>query len=260
MLPDSTSVLRRVVAILDCFTADQPKLGVREVARLAGLSTSTAGRIMAELKDLGLLQQNLATRTYALGSKILTWSGVYMDSFDLRTLALTIMEELRRTTCETISLYIMDGNERLCVERMESHQNVRMTSRVGRRLPLYAGSAGKAILAFLPNAKIEEFLQGTELKPYTPQTITDHTNMLAELQKIRQDGYAISMGEWILEAAGVAAPILRQGGDVVGALSISGPGSRFVPERVAQYTSEVVRAAGQLSQMMGFISVNEPDE
>ncbi len=260
MLDDSTSVLRRAVAILDCFTEDQPRLGVREVARLTGLSTSTAGRIMAELKDLGMLQQNSATRTYSLGSKILAWSGIYMDSLDLRTMALPLMENLRQTTSETISLYIIDGDERLCVERMESHQNVRMTSRVGHRLPLFAGSAGKAILAFLPDARIKEILQGSELIPYTSQTITDRTLMLAELKKIRQQGYSTSIGEWIPEAAGVAAPILRQGGAVVGALSISGPASRFVPERVAQYAGEVVRAAGQLSQIMGFINMAGPEE
>lgn len=260
MLVDSTSVLRRAVAILDCFTEDQPKLGVREVARLTGLSTSTAGRLMAELKDLGILQQNPATRTYSLGSKILAWSGIYMDSLDLRTMALPLMEELRRTTCETTSLYIIDGDERLCVERMESHQNVRMTSRVGHRLPLFAGSAGKAILAFLPDARIKEILQGNELIPYTSQTITDRILMLAELKKIRQQGYSTSIGEWIPEAAGVAAPILRQGGAVVGGLSISGPASRFIPERVAQYAGEVVRAAGQLSQMMGFINRTGPEE
>jgi IclR family transcriptional regulator, KDG regulon repressor len=253
MLADSTSMIRRVVVILDCFTADQPKLGVREVARLTGLSASTAGRIMAELKDLGILQQNSATRTYSLGSKILAWSGVYMDSLDMRTLALPLMEELRRSTFETISLYIMDGYERLCVERMESHQNVRMTSRVGHRLPLYAGSAGKAIMAFLSDEKIIEILQHTDLKPFTTQTITDPEAILAELHQIRQRGYSISMGEWISEASGVAAPILRQGAEVVGAISISGPRARFEPEKVLQYGKEIVRAAGQLSHMMGFI-------
>jgi DNA-binding IclR family transcriptional regulator len=253
-------MLRRVVTILDCFTSDQPRLGVREVARLTGLSASTAGRIMAELKDLGILQQNATTRTYSLGSKILAWSGVYMDSLDLRTLALPLMEELRRTTYETISLYIMDGDERLCVERIESHQNIRMTSRVGHRLPLYAGSAGKAILAFLPETRIQEILRSQPLKPFTAQTITDPDEMLAELRKTRQRGYAISIGEWISEAAGVAAPILRQGAEVVGAFSISGPSSRFGPEQVEQYATEVVRAAGQLSQMMGFIQYHGPDE
>lgn len=260
MLADSTSMLRRVVVILDCFTADQPRLGVREVARLTGLSASTAGRIMAELKDLGILQQNSTTRTYSLGSKILAWSGVYMDSLDLRTMALPLMEELRRATYETISLYIMDGYERLCVERMESHQNVRMTSRVGHRLPLYAGSAGKAMLAFLPEAKIKEILRNTDLKPYTSQTITDPDLILAELEKIRQRGYATSVGEWVSEAAGVAAPILKQGAEVVGALSISGPSSRFEPEKIVQYGNAAVRAAGQLSHMMGFLQNNGPVE
>jgi DNA-binding IclR family transcriptional regulator len=135
-----------------------------------------------------------------------------------------------------------------------------MTSRVGHRLPLYAGSAGKAILAFLPDAKVQEILQSSPLTPFTPQTFTDRDRLLAEIHKIRQQGYSISVGEWISEAAGVAAPILRQGAEVVGALSISGPGSRFVPEKVDQYARDVVQAAGQLSQMMGFIRVIESEE
>jgi DNA-binding IclR family transcriptional regulator len=248
-----SSMLAHIVAILDCFSTDRTELGVREVARQADLTTSTAGRLMADMKELGILQQNSATRTYSLGAKILAWSGVYLSSLDLRTIALPIMGDLRRLTSETVSLYLLDENERLCVERIESQHNVRMVARVGHRLPLYAGSAGKAILAFLPLERVDRILKSTVFEPFTSMTIVDPNVLKMDLDRIRLKGYAESHGEWILEASGVAAPILGQGGEVIGALSISGPGSRFTPMRVREYAAEVVRAAGQLSRSMGYI-------
>jgi DNA-binding IclR family transcriptional regulator len=162
------------------------------------------------------------------------------------------MEDLRRTTSETITLYLLDGNERLCVERMESRHDVRMVSRVGHRLALYAGSAGKVMLAFLPEERMNEILKETELTPFTPNTLIDIAALRSELAKIRACGYSVSHGEWILEASGVAAPIIRKGGTVVGALSISGPSSRFTSDKIAEYAVEVVAAASQISRYLGF--------
>ena len=253
MQSEPTSMLKHIVAILDCFSTDQTELGVREVARQADLATSTAGRLMADMKELGILQQNAVNRTYSLGTKILAWSGVYLSSLDLRTIALPIMGDLRRLTSETVSLYLLDGNERLCVERIESQHNLRMVARVGHRLPLYAGSAGKAILAFLPLKRVDRILAATVFEALTPLTIVNPDVLREDLDKIRLQGYAESHGEWIQEASGVAAPILGQGGEVIGALSISGPGSRFTPVKVKEYAAELVRAAGQLSRSMGHI-------
>ena len=252
MPSNSTTVLSHFISILDCFSVHQPELGVREVARKTGLSSSTAGRLMSELKQAGLLKQDPLTRTYSPGSKILTWSSVYLALLNIRTTALPFMEALRRATGETVTLYVLDGNDRLCVERMESQQNIRMVTRVGSRLPLYAGSAGKAILAFMPADWQDDYLRSVSLQPLTSQTFTDPQALRFELEKIRRDGYAASFGEWILEASGVAAPIFGPGGTVLGALSISGPGIRFTAATVREYASEAVRVTGEISKLMGF--------
>jgi IclR family KDG regulon transcriptional repressor len=249
---DSTKVLSHIIAILDCFSIEQPELGVREAARKAGISPSTAGRLMAEMKEASILKQDPASRAYSPGSKILSWSSVYMALLNIRTSALPYMEELRRTCGETVTLYILDGNDRLCVERMESQHNIRMVTRVGSRLPLYAGSAGKAILAFLPAERQAEYLRSVVLRPLTSQTFTDPQALRAELAKIHQDGYATSFGEWILEASGVAAPIFGSGGAVLGALSISGPSARMTPARAGEYALEALRVTRLISQSMGF--------
>jgi len=258
MPSDSTKVLSHIIALLDNFSVARPELGVREAARLANVSPSTAGRLMAELKDAGILKQNPASKAYSPGSKVLTWSSVYLALLNIRTTALPFMENLRRETGETVTLYVLEGNDRLCVERMESQLNIRMVTRVGSRLPLYAGSAGKAILAFLPEADREEYLAGVVLKPLTDQTIHDPAVLRQELVKIRQEGVALSCGEWISEASGVAAPIFGPGGGVLGALSISGPGSRLTVERLRLIAAQAVSVTRTISRLMGFISEGLP--
>lgn len=252
MPTNHTDVLNNTAAILDCFSIDRPDLGVREVSRMTGLTTSTTGRLMQSMRDSGILTQNPVTRTYMLGSRLLSWAGVYSANLDIRTAALPVMDELHRITRETISLYILEGSDRVCVERMESPQTVRITARLGRRLPLYAGSAGKAILAFLPEERREEYLNSAVFTPFTSHTYTDPDILREELIQVQKKGYAYSQGEWLAEAAGVAAPILGAGASVLGAVSISGPLQRFTPEAVESFAESILRLAGEISSRMGY--------
>lgn len=249
---ESSNTLYRAIQILDCFSQEHPELGVREVARMVNLSSSATGRIMQYLKNLGLLSQNPNTRVYSLGSRVLTWAGVYLAISDIRTVALPHLQELHASTQETISLYVLDGKDRVCIERLESPQNVRIVARLGRRLPLYAGSAGKVFLAFLPQQLCEEILASTELVPLTPKTIVNLSTLHNELEIIRQQGYAVSRGEWLLDASGVAAPIFDQSGEIVAVLTISGPGQRFADEVIKRYAQVVTRQALVISLALGF--------
>ena len=251
MVDTKNTLLMHAFTLLDCFSLEQPELGVREAARLTGLSTSTSGRLMASLKEMGLLKQNPTTRAYSLGTKVLEWAGVVSATLDIRTKALPYMSELHRNTHETISLYVPEGSDRLCVERLESIYHVRIVSWVGRRLPLHAGSAGKAMLAFMPEDQREALINTMELKPFTEKTITDRTVLRAVLAETRRQGYAISHGEWVLEASGVAAAILNSRAEVVAALCISGPSQRFSEDRLPLFIEEVTRAASQVSKDIG---------
>ena len=251
MKPDKAQTLSRAVKILECFSPERPEMGVREVARMIELSSSATGRLMLAMKELGILNQNPATKTYSIGARSLAWAGVYLSTCDIRAVAMPYMEDLHRTTQETISLYILDGNERVCVERLESPQNVRIVARIGRRLPLYAGSAGKVFLAFLPETRREEILSTVTLSPFTTNTITDKSELRSELERIREDGWAISHGEWMAEASGVAAPIFGQKEEVIGVLSISGPSQRFQQEVILKYCQILTDVAHQISAAMG---------
>lgn len=251
MPAEQVQTLTRAIAILDCFTQEQAELGVREIARMVNLSSSAAGRLLAALKVLGVLSQNPDTRAYSMGPRVLSWAGVYNSTTDIRNRAIHAIEELHDSTRETISLYILEGDERLCIERLESPQSVRIVTRVGRRLPLYAGSAGKAMLAFLPAWQQERILYSSPLVPLTSKTLTDPQKIQQELKMVRERGCAVSFGEWIEDAAGVAAPIFNQQGEVVAGLSISGPIQRFSQENVEKYCVEVKRVAEQISASLG---------
>ncbi|NPV77482.1 MAG: IclR family transcriptional regulator [Anaerolineae bacterium] len=258
-MPDNkVSTLSRITAILDSFSTDNPVLGVREVARKVNMSSSAAGRLMQAMRDLNILSQDPTTSLYSMGSRPLTWAGVYSSTLDVRNIAMPFLHELHHDTMETISLYIMDGTERVCIERLESPQNVRIVARIGRRLPLYAGSAGKVFLAFLPEARCMEILETTDLVPLTPKTIVDKGSLLNELEMIRKQGFAASRGEWLLDASGVAAPIFDQAGAVVAAVTISGPGQRFTSEKIEEYSKMVMRVARQISDEMGYRGAGYP--
>jgi DNA-binding IclR family transcriptional regulator len=249
---EDKGVLAHLCEILDCFSVEKPEIGVREIARMTGLTTSTVGRLMTAMKERGILNQNTATRGYSLGIRLLTWTGVYLTSLDIRTIAQPIMSELQQITQETISLYLRDGHDRVCVERLESPQTVRIVARLGRRLPLYAGSAGKAILAYLPENVISDVIEASSLTPFTARTITSPDDLRGELEKVRQKGYAVSHGEWIQDASGVAAPIYGPNHEVIGALTISGPSQRFTRETIEKYAREIVASAQDISRQMGF--------
>jgi len=245
-------ILERAIKIIDCFSQDEPYLGVREIARLTGLSSSSAGRILSSLKELGLLVQDHETHKYALAGKVLAWAEVYSATLDIRRLAFPFIQKLQHMTGETVSLYVLEGNNRVCVERLESDQNVRVVARVGRNIPLYAGSAGKLFLAYMSDEDRKKFLNDTELDPLTPYTITDSKQLHEQMRIIRSQGYAVSHREWTVDASGIAAPIFNQRGKMIAALTVSGPTQRFNPEKLSRITSACTRTAKQVSSLLGY--------
>jgi len=244
--------LVKALAILDCFSADRPELGVSEMARQLGMPTSTVGRLLVTLHSAGVLNQDPSTQRYRIGSKVLAWSAVYMNGLDVREKARPMLEELHRLTQETVNLYVLDGLERVCVDRIESPQRLRVIVHIGERLPLYAGSAGKAILAYVPSALAERILE-KPLERMADNTITDPDKLLAELRFIRARGYATSHSERFTDVLGLAAPVFDATANVVASLNVAGPLVRFGRAEVAKYAPRVMQLAQEVSQSLGYI-------
>ena len=254
---DQDSHINRIFSLLDCFSVQQPELGVREAARLLGISSSASGRLLAALRNEGVVIQYPESRSYSLGGRVIRWAGTYTATSDLNVHALPYMKRILNETNETVSLYVVEGNERVCVERLESRQNVRIVEMVGQRLKLYAGSGGRAILAFMEESEIERILQiaATEIDP--EHAAEEIYQIRTQLQAVRQTGYAISHGEWLTEASGIASPILNDKGNPIGSVSISGPSQRFQDEaKLKEYANLLLNYMQKISNDLGFVSGN----
>jgi DNA-binding IclR family transcriptional regulator len=249
-----TQSIHRAIDILDCFRDIQPELGVREIARQLDLHPSTVGRLLVTLTSLGILNQDRVTHQYRMGSKVLKWGAVYMSNVDLRVEARPYMEELHKLTNETVHLDIPDGASRICIERIESPQSLRWVPRIGERKPYYASAGGKVMLAFFSPAQRSEILENAPLEQLTAKTTTNLKILKQEFDLIRERGYSISEGERVEGVSCVAAPIFDATEKIIGAITISGPTTRFSAQKKQEYAELVIQATGNISQAMGYLS------
>lgn len=248
----SVRSVERALDILLLFTAGQAEMGITDLAEKAGLSKSTVHRLLTALQNKGFIQQNPENQRYSLGLTLLHLGNLVGDRLDLKRLARPTMTHLQDETGETVNLNIVRDNRRVCIEKVESRHDVRHFVEIGRSLPLYAGASGKVIMAFMEPEQVEEIIASTGLAGYTPNTITDPDAFREELSRIRQRGYATSLGERVEGAASVSAPVWDRDGKVVASLTVSGPTFRFTPERVLLFVDLLRSAADELSRALGY--------
>jgi len=241
----------RVVQILRCFTARTPRLGVSDIARATGLSTSTTHRLLAAMQQNRLVRQS-PDRTYALGSLLvqLVLSGA--ATHNLRDAALPAMSALRDTTGETAAVHeLLPSDERAVLDQVESHHELRRTyTEFGVPIPLTYGAPGKSLLAFIPEER-RAAIFARPIAPVTAGTITSIEAMEKELQLARERGFAVSVAERTPGIGTVAATVFDHTGHAIGSLSISGPEVRMPYERLVELGPALRRAAWNVSQSLG---------
>ena len=248
--------VRRALALLKAFSPSRSELGVGEAARLIGVHTSSASRLLATLADAGFVRQDAVSGRYRPGFAALELAGLVMNSLDIRTEALGTMRDLSKTVGETVNLSVLDGAEAVIIEQAAVASTVRYVSWIGRRIPLHATAHGRAHLGFLPDEQRESLIASIatdgRFPTYTPGTVATLDALRHELQLVRQRGYAISSAELDLELAGVAVPILNYTGSVVASMSISGPSYRLPIERLHQLAELATAAGREISTQLGW--------
>ena len=245
--------INRIFSLLDCFSIEKPEIGVREAARMLNLSPSSCGRLLSELRDEGILLQNTETRTYSLGGRVIRWAQIYTGSSDLRKKAFPYMEILNSQTNETVTLYIAEEFDRVCIDRIESRQTVRVSEPIGTRIKIFTGSGGKSILAFRTQEEIERVFNYARTISEYANAEDFFTQLKDEMQLIRMQGYAVSHGEWNSDASGIGSPIFNDKGIPIGSISISGPTQRFMnKEMLDLYAKLLVENVSKISRELGY--------
>ncbi|QGP90693.1 Transcriptional regulator KdgR [Neomoorella glycerini] len=244
--------LEKGLKILEALAAAAEGVGLSDLSRRLGLNKSTVYRMLATLKAYGYVDQEQATGKYTLGLKILDLSGSLLERLDARIIAHPYLKELAARSQEVAHMVVRDGPEAVYVDKVEGNRTIRMYSQIGRRVALHSTAVGKAILAFLPPEEIEKVIASRGLPRFTPRTITTMTALQAELARVRECGYAIDDGENEEGIRCVGAPIFDHRGQVVAALSISGPTLHFTLERVPGLGQLVRQAGEEISRRLGY--------
>ena len=243
--------IERAVSILNVFSMDTPELGVTEIAERVGLHKSTVHRFMVNLEAAGFVERNARTGRYRLGLHIFELGGLVMQQMNLWDEALPFLESLVRDTGETGHLAVLDGGEAIYIERVEARRALRVPSAIGRGYPAHATNLGKVLLADLPPERVSEIIAERGLAAFTPNTITDPDELFAELERIRERGYAVDDEEYDEGLRCIGAGVRDHSGHVVSALGIGGPVTRVTPERVDELAELVMAAARGLSRRLG---------
>ena len=245
--------LLKALDILDCFQV-QPSLQLKQLSEMTKLNKSRILRLCGTMESAGYLVHDRETGLYSLGPKLLSLGKVYERNNTLIALARPILRDLTRITGESASLFVVDGNKRLCLAREEGTHSVRYSVSEGQHMELYAGSGGKVLLAFGPAEFRRQFLKKGMLKRLTPNTIVDPEKLQKELELIDRQGYGFSAGERDSDAASLAAPVYNHEKKVCAALAIAGPVNRFLPEHNAEHVKMLLAAAQRLSWSLGYDS------
>lgn len=238
------NTLIKGLKVLETLARHGRPMGVSELAAAAEMPKSGAHRLLQALVDERYVVRH-GQGSYTASIKLWELGSAALSGFDLRRHADAVMEALMQDTGETVHLSVLDRKEVVYLHKVDSPNPVRAYTQIGGHAAAHCVATGKAMLAFCNQHWLAEAAEHLEM--VTPRTVTVPAVFLAELQRIRRNGYAINRGEWRIGVNGLAAPIFDGTGRVIAALGISGPESRLRLTRLRELAPAVSEAARQLS-------------
>jgi IclR family transcriptional regulator, acetate operon repressor len=244
------SVIVNAIAVLRTFSADEPLLGVTEIANRVGLHKSTVSRILATFEQEHLVERDAETRRFRLGLGLIAVAGPLLAELDERRVAYPVLRELSEQTGETSALMVWSGDESICVEQIASHHQIKHTTPLGARYNDALSASVQVFLAQLPEERVRSLLSsGAVTYPGLDQSSLD-----AYLVRLKDDlrrGWAVNYGETSIDEVGLAAPVYDHRGEVVAAVLIPAPRFRVSTERLQALGESCAAAAAKVTARLG---------
>ncbi len=244
----------RALQILETFSREKKELGVTELSNILGLHKSTTFGLLATLENRGFVDQNISTGKYKLGLKLFELGNLVKDSMELRAIAYPILKELVDKYEETVHLVVHDKGEVVYIDKIDSNSAININSYVGKRNPMYCTGVGKCLLAYMDAEYVENILS-SELKAYTANTIVDPEKIKDELVNARLNGYCFDNEEIEEGLRCIAAPIKNHLGQVIAAISVSGPSMRMTDQKFDLLIEPVKETTLKISRQLGYRGV-----
>jgi DNA-binding IclR family transcriptional regulator len=239
----------RALSILEVL-ARTGEAGVTEISAELGVHKSTAFRLMATLESHRLVEQTGDRGRYRLGVGILRLAGATTARLDLVQEARPICRQLAADTGETVNVAVLSDGSALYLDQVAGSSALQPHNWVGQHIPLHATSNGKVLLSGLDDPELDAVLGA--MPTFTEHTITTLPRLRAELERVREQGYAVAVDELEVGLTAVAAPVRNAHGDVVASMSVSGPSFRLGDDRVEKVVAQTVEAADEVSHRLGW--------
>lgn len=249
--------LDKALVILELMTTIEGDIDLATLAKKTKMPKSTLLRLLNTLKKHHFVYQDSQSRRFGL-----SWALIYMGraaqrSFSLISTIHPFLEKLHSATGETANLAIREGYYAVYVDQVISSNLVKAIPPIGSPLGLYCTAAGKMLLSDLSDEELEEFLKETELIKKTGKTITSLDVLKDEIKKIRRLGYSVDNEETESGGRCVAGPVYNNEGEMIAAISVVGPTSRFKMDTLGHFAEVVKGLTNQASQVLGYRSAQK---
>ena len=242
----------RAIDIIYLFSISRASLGITEIAASLTLSKGTVWSLVDTLEKRGFLQKDRENRKYRIGPRLYELGMAYIGGLEINSRASRPVHRLASRTRLNARVGIWEGGAVLITLLALPKAEVSMSQQIGPRVPSYCSAVGKALLAYLEPAELQNYLAGAVLRRYTPNTIVDPTKLLEDLDKTRERGFSIGREEMIPGNAALGAPIFGRKKELVGAISISGAPKTVLGDRLDKLAHELLLTASEISREMGY--------
>lgn len=233
----------RTFDLFEAIVRSPVPLGLMDVAEATGMDKSTAQRLLGFLVERELLTRDSAKR-YLLGPGAFAMAASVGSRSDLRTVVAPALRQLRDASGETVSVHLAVGNRRVCVDGLESTAVIRRVVPFGDSLSLHQGPSGKAILAYLPEARIDEVLTEAGVKR------ADRNEIRADLDHVRADGYLLTESDRSPGVRALSAAMFDSRG-VTASMTVAGPSERFTADGANALRPLLLAATADISRTLG---------
>jgi len=243
--------LIRALTLLERLSAAPGGVNLTDLSQQLGMPAATVHRLLSTFEELDFVEQDAELGLWFVGLKAFTVGNAFLNRRDFVASARPHMHRLVEQCGETVNLGVIDQGEVVFISQVESREVMRMIVRLGSRSPIHASGVGKALLASMPEQQVTRILQQRGLARYTDHTIDSPAPLHAELEQVRQQGYALDDEEHAVGLRCVAAPIFDENGQALAAISLSGPKARIVDNRLSELGNAIRQTAVEITQVLG---------
>jgi DNA-binding IclR family transcriptional regulator len=250
--------LVKALNILNVLAEEDPPHTLTHLSRRLHLHVSTVHRLLVNLVRHGLVEEDPVSGGYQLSYRVLRMGLRVLDRLDFRRVAQPLLLDLNLRTKETVHLAILQEARAISIEKFGSPQPVGLDARLGGVMPLHCTGVGKTLLAYQGEERLNQIAQSPGFARMTSHTLTTLPQLRRELQRIREQGYALDQEEAVEGLRCVAGPMFNHTGQIVAAFSVAGPATRLTPARIPEIAELVRETSQQISFRLGFREESRP--